>query len=146
MSGIATEVYLAYSLNDIPEEALNPSRRHTIAIEGEYGVLACVNAFFMMFHPKDEIDCPYDHMTNEEVMNSIILIPADSFHESTKEGGCSGSLKAISALLPMEQFLEQILTHETLHLVLSELGEYQASRQLDSVSGLIRRVQSVGSI
>ncbi len=135
MNGIATEVYLAYSLNEIPDEALNPSNRHTVVVESRHGVLACVSGFFMMCHPKDEIDCPYDHMTNEEVMNSIIVIPADSFHESIRNRRCSRELNTMTARLSIECFLGQILTHETLHLVLLELGEYQASRQFDSLTG-----------
>jgi len=131
MKAIATEVYLAYSLNKMPDEALNPSDRHTIVVESRAGVLASVNGVFMMCHPEGEIDCPYDRMTNEEVMNSILVITADSFHESMKKRGYSRDSKTIAAHRSPARFLAQILTHETLHLVLLQLNEDRASRQLD---------------
>jgi hypothetical protein len=107
-------------------------------VESERGVLACVGGFFMMGHPESERDCPYDEMSPEQVIQSIIIIPTKSFSESLRTHdrrlAWSPDLAVRSDGLTVDSFIEHLVAHETLHLVLQKLGEWDASRKFAQLS------------
>lgn len=138
MSTIASEVYLGYPLENLPQEAVNPKSHHAIIVKSRPDVLACVGGFFIMSHPEGERDCPYDSMSNEEVMQSIVIIPVESFYKSMKSPrryfAWSSDLAVRCDGLTIDRFIEHIITHETMHLVLQKLGEWDASHKFDQLS------------
>lgn len=77
-------------------------------------------------------------MTNEEVMESIIFIPLETFAKYMKtvkvKGVWSQDMSVRIDGLPVELWLSHIITHETMHLLLGKMGEHEASRKIDTLS------------
>jgi len=71
-------------------------------------------------------------------MESIIRIPVDSFAQSMRRPGRRVSWRPDLAVrsdgLTIDRLVQHIITHETMHLVLQKLGEWDASRKFDRLS------------